>query len=130
VEALRALIAEASTRPRRQVLHALRLRLKTIRYQEEWVGGTSRRDRPLLRLLKRAQTVLGDYEDRVQFRKLAGHLSKRTRRRAKRDWRRAKKKARRLAPQLQAVVDELMRRAMPRPDVTSRVTAGVGLSVR
>jgi len=130
VEALRALIAEASTCPRRQVLHALRLRLKTIRYQEEWVGGGSRRDRPLLRLLKRAQTVLGDYEDRVQFRKLAGHLSKRTRRRVKRDWRRAKKKARRLAPQLQAVVDGLMRCAMPRRDVTSRVTAGVGLSVR
>jgi hypothetical protein len=130
VEALRGLMAKASARPRRRVLHALRLRLKTIRYQEEWAATESRQDRSLLRLLKRAQTVLGDYEDRAQFRKLAGDLSGRTRRRVKKDWRRTRKKARRLAPQLHTVVYQLMRRAMPRRAVTSRATAAFRVSVR
>jgi hypothetical protein len=119
VEALRELMAASSKRPRRRVLHALRLRLKTIRYQEEWAASKSRRDRTLLSQLKRAQTVLGDYEDRVQFRKLAGDLSGRTRTRVKKDWRRARKKARRLASRLQAVADRLMRHAMPRRIVSS-----------
>jgi CHAD domain len=123
LEALRELMTAASKRPRRRVLHALRLRLKTIRYQEEWAAGKSRRDRTLLSQLKRAQTVLGDYEDLVQFRKLARDLSGRTRTRVKKDWRRARKKARRLASRLQAVVDRLMRHAVPRRTVSSGAPA-------
>jgi hypothetical protein len=117
--ALRDMIAEASICPRRRLLHALRLRLKSIRYQEEWASGGSRHDRHLLSLLKRAQTVLGDYEERVQFRKLEANLGRRARKRLKKDWRRARKRARLVPPQLVTVMHRLMRKAIPRQVVPS-----------
>lgn len=99
-DALRQLTVEVGAKPRRKTLHRLRLLIKSIRYQEEWAL-----DRPyampvLVRRLKHAQTVLGDYEDLVQFRKLARSLDLRSSPTIKKNWRKARKRARALPAHL------------------------------
>jgi len=99
-DALRQLVARAGARPRRKTLHRLRLLIKSIRYQEEWAL-----DRPyampaLVRRLKHVQTVLGDYEDLVQFRKLTRSLGLRSSAIITQHWRKARKRARALPADL------------------------------
>ena len=99
-DALRQLTAEVDAKPRRKTLHRLRLLIKSIRYQEEWAL-----DRPyampaLVQRLKHAQAVLGDYEDLVQFRKLARSLDLRSSTVIKKHWRKARTRARALPAHL------------------------------
>jgi hypothetical protein len=111
-EAVRKLIMEATAHPRRRCLHALRLRIKSIRYQEEWADCRSGRARDLLRILKHAQTVLGKYEERVQFTKLATKMELRSVCTVDKDRRRARKRARTLPSQLMTIVERLRVKAM------------------
>ena len=99
-DALRQLTAEVDAKPRRKTLHRLRLLIKSIRYQEEWAL-----DRPyampaLVQRLKRGQAVLGDYEDLVQFRKLARSMDLRSSATIKKHWRKARTRARALPAHL------------------------------
>ena len=115
-DAVRRLIMEATAHPRHRCLHALRLRIKSIRYQEEWADGRSGRARDLLRILKHAQTVLGKYEDRVQFTKLATKMELRSLCTVDKDRRRARKRARTLPSQLMTIVERLSVKAMQARD--------------
>ena len=101
-DALRQSVAQTGTKPKRKTLHALRLLIKSIRYQEEWAL-----DRPfampaLVRRLKHVQAVLGDYEDLVQFRKLARALDLRSMAVIRKRWRKARTRARAVPPRLMA----------------------------
>ena len=101
-DALRQLTAKAGAKPRRKTLHRLRLLIKSIRYQEEWAL-----DRPyampaLFRRLKHVQAVLGDYEDLVQFRKLARTLELRSAAVIRKQWRKSRTRARALPAHLVA----------------------------
>ncbi|TAJ07355.1 MAG: CHAD domain-containing protein [Nitrospirae bacterium] len=91
---LRKLIAKTEAEPRRKPLHTLRLMIKSVRYQEEWALGEPYARPDLVAWLKHAQTVLGNYEERAQFRKLAGRLGLKSRRAIEQDWHRARDRAR------------------------------------
>ncbi|WP_447980512.1 CHAD domain-containing protein [Candidatus Nitrospira bockiana] len=104
---LRELIGRALEDPRRKVLHALRLRLKALRYQEEWALAESMGHPHLITALKHAQSLLGIYEERAQFRKFARSLKLKMRTRIAREWRRARKRARRVPSELLPIVDLL-----------------------
>lgn len=100
--ALQQLTAKIGAKPRRKTLHRLRLLIKSIRYQEEWAL-----DRPyampaLVRRLKHVQAVLGDYEDLVQFRKLARSLDLRSAAIIKKQWHKSRARARALPAHLVA----------------------------
>jgi CHAD domain-containing protein len=109
-EDLAQLIEKASIKPRRKRLHLLRLKIKTIRYQEEWALRGNDPRPGLVAQLKDAQDVLGDYEDLVEFRKLGRSLELECRRRITRDWRRVRKRARALPAQLSLVSQALVNR--------------------
>lgn len=94
VSRLHALIAQAETEPRRKTLHRLRLTIKSIRYQEEWALDKPSARPDLVAWLKQAQTVLGEYEELAQFRKLAAKLGLRSKAIIEQDWRRARTRAR------------------------------------
>jgi CHAD domain-containing protein len=111
-EKLRQLIARAEASPRRKVLHELRLTIKTIRYQEEWVLGRPFARPEVIAWLKQAQSVLGAYEDLAAFRKLAAKWALRSGDRIKKDWRRARKKARAVPAGLHAQLDHLAGRRL------------------
>ncbi len=106
-EALRELLEAARTDPRRKTLHAIRLKVKTVRYQEEWAATQSVGKTDLIPHLKRIQTVLGEYEERVQFRKLARRLGLRSRKLLEKDWRRARQRARAVPARLAALLEHL-----------------------
>ena len=57
-DALRRMIVETADHPRRKALHALRLKVKAIRYQEEWALGRPFARPDLVSQLKQAQAVL------------------------------------------------------------------------
>ena len=99
-DALRRLTAEAGAKPRRKTLHRIRLLVKSIRYQEEWALGHPFAMPGLIRGLKHAQTVLGDYEDLVQFRKLARTMDLRSSAAINKAWRKARARARTLPAHL------------------------------
>jgi CHAD domain-containing protein len=101
-DALQQLVAEIDAKPRRKMLHRLRLLIKSIRYQEEWALERAFAMPALVRRLKQVQAVLGDYEDLVQFRKLACSLDLRSSAAIKKNWRRARKRARALPVNLVA----------------------------
>jgi hypothetical protein len=86
----------AAVRPRRRTLHALRLQIKAIRYQEELALLYPFGNPEVVNRLKTAQAVLGEYEERAEFRKLGKALGLKSRKRLKKDWRRARKLARRV----------------------------------
>jgi DNA-binding ferritin-like protein (Dps family) len=88
------MIAQAQANPRRKTLHGLRLMIKAIRYQEEWALGQRYARPDLVTWLKKAQKVLGDYEERAQFRKLAEKWELESQDPIERDWRQARKRAR------------------------------------
>ena len=98
-EALHALIRKASE-PKRKTLHELRLKIKTIRYQEEWLLDHPAGNKELVAALKDAQDILGTYEERAEFRKLAKKLDLKFSPRIRKDWRRARKRARALPQKL------------------------------
>lgn len=104
---LRELIAQADAKPRRKTLHTLRLMIKSIRYQEEWALGEPYARPDLVAWLKHAQTVLGEYEDRAQFRKLAAKLKLKSQASIERDWHRARKRARSLPAHVHERIDTL-----------------------
>lgn len=93
---LKQLISAASDKPRRKRLHALRLALKTIRYQTEWLPGRATARQDLLSQFKRVQTILGRYEELADFHRWSRTLSQPVRKRITKDWKRARKRARRV----------------------------------
>jgi CHAD domain-containing protein len=115
VDALRASHAEALRRlqtrlqgtPRRKLLHRIRLCIKTVRYQEEWVLESSFGRPELVERLKHIQTVLGAYEDAAQFRKWARAWKLDIRSRVQKDWRVARRRARGIGKNLEAVINAL-----------------------
>lgn len=101
------LIIAASDKPRRKRLHALRLALKTVRYQMEWLPGRTAATRDLLSRLKRVQTILGTYEELADFRRWGKPLSRPVQQRITKDWKRARKRARHVPDTLQWLLDAL-----------------------
>jgi CHAD domain-containing protein len=93
---LRGQALAAAADPRRRTLHALRLSIKSLRYQEECGFGHHGAQPSLVQSLKEAQNILGAYEDRAQFRKLARHLDLKATQLIERDLHRARKRARAL----------------------------------
>jgi len=106
INALQALATDAARHVTRAVLHELRLRLKTIRYQEEWANGRLG-ESTLLSMLKQMQKVLGRYEERAQFRKLAKRYGLKSRKAIVKDWRRERARARRIIEQLPSLIEAL-----------------------
>lgn len=104
---LQELIEKAMSNPRRKTLHAIRLKIKSIRYQEEWALSQAYAKPSLVSWLERAQSVLGDYEERAQFRKLARALDLKSYPTIVKDWRRARTCARALPGQLTDIIEEL-----------------------
>lgn len=105
--ALRELIAKAAANPRRKTLHALRLKIKTIRYQEEWALDQAYARPDLVNRLERVQSVLGRYEERAQFRKLARALDLEAYAKIVKGWRRARTRARAILQELTGFIEEL-----------------------
>jgi CHAD domain-containing protein len=106
-EALRLLHASAQSAPRRKVLHDIRLRIKTVRYQEEWALGRTFAKPSMVRQLKQIQRVLGQYEDRAQFRKWAGDFEPRVQSRIQRGWKKSRERARTVVARLNQIIDDL-----------------------
>ena len=104
---LKELIVAASDKPRRKRLHALRLALKTIRYQTEWLPARTVATHDLLSRLKRVQTILGRYEELADFRRWGKTLSRPVQQRISKDWKRARKRARYVPDTLQWLLDAL-----------------------
>lgn len=109
---LHDLITEARANPQRKTLHALRLTIKSTRYQEEWALDQAYARPDLVSWLKRAQSVLGDYEERAQFRKLARTLGLKSYAKIVKDWRRARTRARALPARLTGMIEELAGRRL------------------
>lgn len=97
-------IDKTRLKPRRKPLHALRLMIKSARYQEEWAPDGAGHSRALA-VFKDAQSVLGRYEELTEFRKLAKRLRLRSRKRIRKDLRRARRKARAVPVALRDLVD-------------------------
>lgn len=106
---LRELITQTEAKPRRKTLHTLRLMIKSVRYQEEWALGEPYARPDLVAWLKHAQTVLGEYEERAQFRKLATKLGLKSQLAIDKDWRRARDRARALPARLTELVAGMTR---------------------
>jgi len=109
---LHDLITEARANSQRKTLHALRLTIKSTRYQEEWALDQAYARPDLVSWLKRAQSVLGDYEERAQFRKLARTLHLKSYAKILKDWHRAKTRARTLPAKLTGMVSALAGRGL------------------
>lgn len=109
---LQELITKAMSNPRRKTLHALRLKIKSIRYQEEWALSQAYARPNLVSWLERAQSVLGDYEERAQFRKLARALDLKSYPTIVKDWRRARTCARAIPGQLTDIIEALAGRRL------------------
>ncbi len=105
--ALRELTAKAADNPRRKTLHTLRLRIKSIRYQEEWALDQVYARPDLVNQLKRVQSVLGRYEERAQFRKLARALDLESYAKIVKGWSRARTRARAILQELTGIIEEL-----------------------
>jgi len=111
-QALGELIALAQAEPRRKRLHALRLKIKSIRYQEEWALGHQEERPDLVGWLKHAQSVLGEYEERAQFRRLADKIGLQSLPRIEKDWRAARRKARALPDHLADLAETMGPRSL------------------
>lgn len=104
---LSCLIEAALDNPRRKRLHALRLVLKTIRYQTEWLPGRRESKRALVQRVKRIQAVLGRYEELADFRRWGNKLDVTVQARIQQDWKRARKRARAVPMELSWLVDAI-----------------------
>lgn len=91
---LRRLIEAARNSPTRKRLHALRLRLKTIRYQREWFAQQTVPNQTFLKRLIRLQGLLGAYEELADFRRWGKRLSTIVQDQIKKDWKKSRKRAR------------------------------------
>lgn len=91
---VRRLIEAARDSPKRKHLHALRLRLKTIRYQCECVAPQAGSTHDLLRKMIRLQGLLGRYEELSDFRRWGTQLSETVQKQIRNDWKKARKRAR------------------------------------
>lgn len=91
---LQRLLKHVGAAPTRTRLHALRLKLKTIRYQSEWFVPGSVQGRRFLKRLIRVQGRLGRYEELADFRRWGKRLSAPVRDRIQKDWKRARTRAR------------------------------------
>ncbi len=109
---LRELTAKANANPRRKTLHALRLRIKSIRYQEEWALDEDYARPVLVNQLKRVQSILGRYEERAQFRKLARALDLESYAQIVKGWRRARTRARAIPHELTGIIEGLSGRRL------------------
>lgn len=116
---LRHLLRLIREDPTRKRLHRLRLAIKTIRYQMEWLNLRGTRGRRTAEALRSAQRCLGQYEDLASFRDLAKRLELRSRRRIRKHLRRARREARRLANDLDWLMAWMTRAG--RDGVTARI---------
>lgn len=91
---LQRLLKASRVAPTRKRLHALRLRLKTIRYQSEWFEPEGVSGDRFLKRLIRLQSRLGRYEELADFRRWGKRLGVPVRDRIEKDWKRARKRAR------------------------------------
>ena len=110
--ALQELIVKAADNPRRKTLHALRLKIKSVRYQEEWALDQGSKRPDIVKRLKRAQSILGRYAEQAQFRKLARALDLETYPKIVKSWRRARTRARAIPLELTGIVEELSGRRL------------------
>ena len=104
---LNRLINAASKDPRRKRLHALRLALKTIRYQIEWLPGLAGPKQVLLKKIKRVQALLGRYEELADFKCWGERLNPTVQAHIRKDWKRARKRARVVPCTLSWLVDAM-----------------------
>jgi len=104
---LSRLIEKALEKPRRKRLHALRLALKTIRYQTEWLPGQAAAKQDGLKRIKQVQALLGRYEEMADFRRWGKRLNLTVQARIERDWKRARRRARRVPEELSWLLDAL-----------------------
>lgn len=104
---LSRLIKAAVDNPRRKCLHALRLAIKTIRYQIEWLPGLTGPKQTLLKKIKRVQSLLGRYEDLADFKRWGETLTPTVQARIRKDWKWARKRARAVPGDLSWLVDAL-----------------------
>lgn len=100
-------IEDVLEKPRRKRLHALRLALKTIRYQTEWLPGRPEPKQALVKRIKRVQAFLGRYEELAEFRRWGKKLDLSVQPRIRKDWKRARKRARAIPADLDWLVDAL-----------------------
>ncbi|MCI1278784.1 MAG: CHAD domain-containing protein [Nitrospira sp.] len=105
--ALSQLLEKASEKPRRKRLHALRLRLKTIRYQTEWLPERAAIKHDVVNRIKQVQALLGRYEELADFRRWGKRLNLTVQARIERDWKRARRRARRVPGELGWLPDVL-----------------------
>jgi len=106
---LARLLSKLGKKPKRKRLHRLRLEIKQLRYQLEWMATRATQQRRLINDLKQAQRRLGAYEELASFRKLARQLELRSRPAICESWRRARKKARRCSLEMNWVLKALDR---------------------
>lgn len=106
-DALQVLFVHIAEKPRRKRLHALRLLLKTIRYQAEALPDQSAETQEMVTKLRQAQTSLGRYEELADFARWGKRWELKRSLRIKRDWKRARTKARAAATELTWLVDIL-----------------------
>lgn len=92
----RRLIEAARDSPRRKRLHALRLRLKTIRYQREWFEPQTDQHRACQTQIIRLQGLLGQYEELADFRRWGKRLSATVQKQIRKDWKKSRKRARKV----------------------------------
>ena len=104
---LERLIQAAADEPRRKRLHALRLALKTIRYQTEWLPGRPEHKQALLKRIKKVQTLLGRYEELADFKRWRKGLTVAAQGKIRKDWKRARKRARAVPDNLSWLIDAL-----------------------
>ena len=97
---LRDLAVHASEDMNRKTLHELRLKIKSVRYQEEWVVREPQGCPELVAWLKDAQRVLGEFEELGQFRKLARKWKLDSREEIERDCSRVRMRAQALPAEL------------------------------
>jgi hypothetical protein len=97
---LDGLLDAAARKPRRKRIHALRLKLKSIRYQEECLLGRRANRSQFLKRLKEVIRRLGKYEELAQFRKLAKRLKLESRPAIVKDWKHVNKRTRALLTEL------------------------------
>jgi len=107
VQDLERLIEEALEKPRRKRLHAVRLALKTIRYQTEWSPGRPEPKQALVKKIKQVQALLGRYEELADFRRWGKELDLTVLPRIRKDWKRIRKRARAVPADLNWLVDAL-----------------------
>jgi CHAD domain-containing protein len=104
---LERLLEQSSRKPRRKRLHAIRLHIKQIRYQTEWLPGQGADRAALINRLRSVQRMLGQYEELAEFRKWATKWGLTVGSRIKKEWKRARKRARLVPDKLAWLPGEL-----------------------